>query len=142
MFHYALFLTRFLGRGLFYLFLSAMVVGALWDNGLCPFLGFILGGVIAAISIASLIKGIDLTRRLEQVRKVVIEQGPEAWGSYIPPTGLKKKQFADLALSLKSIKFSDEEMNYVVAGFSFDINNDDVIQKEEFTEWTREMIIL
>jgi hypothetical protein len=142
MFTYCLFLTRFLGRGVFYLFLSAMIVGGLWDNDMCPFLGFILGGVVAGIAILSLIKGVELTQRLESVRKVVLEQGPEAWGSYIPPTGLKKKQFQDLALSLKGVSFSEEEMNYIVAGFSQDINNDDVIQKEEFTEWTREMIIL
>ncbi len=43
-FHYALFMCRFVGRGIWYLFLSAMTVGALWDNEVSPFLGFFLGG--------------------------------------------------------------------------------------------------
>lgn len=36
---YILFLTRFMGRGCTYLFLSSMLTSALWDNNTSPFFG-------------------------------------------------------------------------------------------------------
>lgn len=61
---YALFLTRFTGRGIIYLFLGSMVFGSLWDNNISPFLGFIFSGIIAAVAIASLVFGISACRAL------------------------------------------------------------------------------
>lgn len=134
-FHYALFLTRFVGRGVWYLFLSCMVVGALWDNDVQPFLGFILGGFIGAVSVIAIYKGIRLSLKLEDVRKKVLEQGPEQWGAYIPPAGMTKNQFKELAVALKGTVFTDEELSYIVAAFSFEVRSDDLISREEFEEW-------
>lgn len=134
-FHYALFLTRFVGRGVWYLFLACMVVGALWDNDVQPFLGFILGGFIAAVAIAAIYKGIRLSLMLEDVRKKVLEQGPEQWGAYIPPAGMTKTQFKEMAVALKGTVFTDEELGYIIAAFSFEVRADDIISREEFEEW-------
>lgn len=38
-FKFCLFLTRFMGRGITYVFLGCMICGNLWDNAVAPFLG-------------------------------------------------------------------------------------------------------
>lgn len=136
-FHYALFMCRFVGRGIWYMFLSAMTVGALWDNEVSPFLGFFLGGYVFFLSIYCILYGVRLSAKLESVRQKVLEQGPEQWGAYIPPSGMTKTQFRELAVSLKGIVFTDEELVYIVNAFSFEVRSDDVISKEEFDEWAR-----
>jgi hypothetical protein len=142
-FHYALFMCRFVGRGIWYLFLSAMTVGALWDNEVSPFLGFFLGGYVFFVALYSLFYGIQLSQRLERVRQKVLEQGPEHWASYIPPYGMNKAQFSELADTLLNKKsgdrptFSEEELNYIVNAFSFEVRSDEIISKEEFDEWAR-----
>ncbi|CAD7934912.1 unnamed protein product [Amoebophrya sp. A25] len=144
MFTYALFMTRFVGRGVWYLFLASMTVGALWDNNVLPFLGFILGAYIAAVAGYSIFYGWRLSKSLEGVRVKILEQGPEQWGAYIPPDGLSKVQFRDLAASLNGVTFTDEQLGYIVAAMSFDVRSDDIISREEFEEWVRgpSMIVL
>jgi len=134
-FTYALFMTRFMGRGLWYLFLASMTVGSLWDNDVSPFLGFILGGYIAGIAIYSIIFGWNLSRKLEFLRMKIRSQGPDQWAAYVPPIGMTKVQFRDLGASLANIVFSEEELNYIVEGFSFSVRADDIISREEFEEW-------
>lgn len=133
--HYALFMTRFLGRGFWYIFLSAMQFGTLFGNDLCPFLGFIMGGWTIAVAIYSIIYGAKLSMKVEGVRRKIREQGRDQWGAYIPPNGMSKQQFRDLAASLKNIVFTEEEMTYIVAAFSFEVRSDDIISRDEFEDW-------
>lgn len=143
-FTYALFMTRFIGRGFWYLFLAAMTVGALWDNDVSPFLGFILGGYVGLVAIYSLVYGWNLSRKLEFLRMKIRSQGPDQWAAYVPPVGMTKVQFRDLGASLANIVFSDEELNYIVEGFSFSVRADDIVSREEFEEWvtSNNMMIL
>lgn len=134
-FTYALFMTRFIGRGLWYLFLGAMVVGSLWDNNVSPFLGFILGGYLGLVAIWSVIYGWQLSRKLDFLRMKIRSQGPDQWAAYVPPVGMTKVQFRDLGASLANKFFSEEELNYIVEGFSFSVRADDIISREEFEEW-------
>jgi len=134
---YARFLTRFVGRGIWYLFQGALIIGLLAENHLAPLAGFFMGGFIFLVACFSLFFGVKLTSKLEQVRKRVVEQGPEQWGAYIPPSGMTKVQFRELAATLKGIVFSDEELTYIVAAFSETVRSDDIISKEEFEEWTK-----
>lgn len=136
-FHYALFMTRFVGRGIWYLFLASMVVGALWDNDVAPFLGFILGGFIGFVAISSMIYGWRLSNKLEGIRTEVTKKGPEAWGAMVPPSGLNKMGFRDLGINLRGVSLKEEELNYIIAALSLDVRSDDVITREEFDEWAR-----
>lgn len=138
-FHYALFMTRFVGRGFWYLFLGAMTVGALWSNDVSPTLGFFLGGYIGAVAVASIVYGMKLSWKLEEVRKQIVAQDPEKWGTFIPPRGMTKGQFKEMAVAVKGLnyKFTDEELSYIVAAFSFEVKADDVISRDEFEEWCR-----
>lgn len=132
---YALFMTRFIGRGLWYIFLSAMVVGSLWDNDVSPFLGFILGSYIAGVAIYSLLYGYNMSRKLEYLRSKIRAQGPDQWSAYVPPVGMTKVQLRDLGASLANVVFTDEELTFIVEGFSFSVRSDDLISREEFEEW-------
>jgi len=136
-FHYALFMTRFMGRGFWYIFLGSMTFGALWDMNICPWLGFFMGFAMLGVAVASLFYGWRLTSKLEDVRTKVVEQGPEKWGAYIPPRGMTKVQFKEMAVALKGTVFSDEELSYIVAAFSFEVKSDDIISRDEFEEWCR-----
>jgi len=115
--------------------LSAMTIGSLWDNDVSPFLGFILGSYVGVIAIYSIIFGWNLSRKLEFLRMKIRSQGPDQWAAYVPPIGMTKVQFRDLGASLANIVFSEEELNYIVDGFSFSVRADDIISREEFEEW-------
>jgi len=136
-FHYCLFITRFCGRGLWYVFLASMVFGALYDNNIMPFIGFICGIYMFCVACFSLQYGLRLSFKLEAVRQKVVEQGPEKWGAYIPPRGMTKLQFKEMAVALKGEVFSDEELNYIITAFSFEVKADDIISRDEFEEWCR-----
>lgn len=134
-FTYGLFMTRFVGRGVWYIFLSAMVFGSLWDNEISPFLGFILGGYILGVACYSLLFGYNMTRKLEYLRGKIRAQGPDNWSAYVPPVGMTKVQLRDLGASLANVVFTDEELTFIVDGFSFSVRSDDLVSREEFEEW-------
>mmetsp|Transcript_10509 Transcript_10509/g.25672 ORF Transcript_10509/g.25672 Transcript_10509/m.25672 type:complete len:234 (+) Transcript_10509:93-794(+) len=143
-FWYGLFMTRFVGRGVWYLFLASITVGALYDNDILPMLGCILGGYVAGVAAYSIFFGWKLSSNLEAVRKKIVEQGPDQWGAYIPPNGMSKIQFRDLAASLQAITFTEEELHYIVAAMSVDVRSDGLISREEFEDWVRgpDMLVL
>lgn len=87
------------------------------------------------VAIGAIYKGVRLSLMLEEVRKKVLEQGPEQWGAYIPPAGMTKNQFKEMAVALKGTVFTDEELSYIIAAFSFEVRADDIISREEFEEW-------
>ncbi|CAD7955021.1 unnamed protein product [Amoebophrya sp. A120] len=142
--YYALFMTRFVGRGIWYLFLGSITVGALYDNDILPALGWVLGGYIMGVASYSIFYGIKLSKNLEAVRKKILDQGPEQWGAYIPPNGMSKIQLRDLASALTTVTFKDEELNYIVAGMSMDFRDDGIISQDEFEAWVRgpDMLVL
>ncbi len=63
---FCLFLTRFIGRGIAYLFLGSMVCGNLWDYSM-GFLGFIIFGFLTVIGGAAIYKGFQITKKLDMV---------------------------------------------------------------------------
>lgn len=134
---YLLFMTRFTGRGIWYLFLGTMIFASLWDLGLSPFLGFILGGYVVILGGASIFYGVQKSMKLEQVRKAVQQRGSSSGHDMCPPAGLTTSQFNEMANTLKGIKFSEEELEYIVHALSFTIKADQTVSKEEFAEWTK-----
>eukprot|EP00397_Hematodinium_sp_SG-2012_P040916 GEMP01044939.1.p1 GENE.GEMP01044939.1~~GEMP01044939.1.p1 ORF type:complete len:259 (+),score=35.95 GEMP01044939.1:107-883(+) len=134
---YLLFMTRFTGRGIWYLFLSCLIMGALFENGLCDFVGFVLGGYVAVVGLASTVKGILKSIKLERVR-VRVNQRINELAALVPPGGMTKDQFGAMATELVAdSKFTDEDLNYIVNALSFTVRSDDVISRREFAEWTR-----
>jgi len=134
---YLLFMTRFTGRGLWYVYLAGMIAGSLYDNNLCKPLGFILGGYVAVVGISSAAKGFWTSVKLERVRKRVNERINEL-ATVVPPTGMTKEQFSAMATELVSdTDFNEEDLNYIVIALSNTVRADDVISRQEFADWAR-----
>jgi len=132
---YFLFMTRFTGRGIWYLFLGTMIVASLWDLAISPFLGFILGGYVVLLGCASIFYGVSKSMKLERVRSAMLKRGNAF--ELCPPNGLSPGGFNDMSNSTSGIRFSDEELHYIFDGLSFTVRADDVVSKEEFCEWVR-----
>lgn len=132
---YFLFMTRFTGRGVWYLFLGTMIVASLWDLSINPFLGFILGGYVVLLGVASIGYGFSKSMRLEKVRSAFLARGNAL--DLCPPQGFTYDTFNDSAQQVSGIRFSPEELHYIFDAFSFTVRADDVCSKEEFCEWCR-----
>merc|ERR1719335_1763726 len=130
-----LFMTRFTGRGLWYLFLGTMIVASLWDLNISPFLGFILGGYVVILGFASIFMGVSKSMKLERVRSAMLKRGNAF--DLCPPQGLSPGAFNDMSNSMSGIRFTDEEIHYIFDALSFTVRADDVVSKEEFCEWAR-----
>jgi len=134
---YLLFLTRFIGRGVTYIFLGCMLCGSLWDNGTAPFIGFIIFGALFVIGCASIYFGYKTTKKLESVRKALLNRtGPTT--SLCPPGGLKTDKFADMAIRVQGIHFSEEELGYIANALSLTVHSDDIISQREFENWLKD----
>jgi hypothetical protein len=130
-----LFMTRFTGRGIWYLFLGTMIVASLWDLSIQPFLGFILGGYVVILGFASIFMGVSKSMKLERVRSAMLKRGNAF--ELCPPQGLSPGGFNDMSNSTSGIRFTDEELHYIFDALSFTVRADDVVSKEEFAEWVR-----
>lgn len=130
-----LFMTRFTGRGVWYLFLGTMIVATLWDLSIQPFLGFILGGYVVILGFASIFMGVSKSMKLERVRSAMLKRGNAF--ELCPPQGLSPGGFNDMSNSTSGIRFTDEELHYIFDALSFTVRADDVVSKEEFAEWVR-----
>lgn len=134
---YLLFMTRFTCRGFWYVFLGVMIIGSLWDNALCEWLGFVLGGYVLIVGFGSMWQGCSKSLKLERVRGRVNERINEL-AALVPPSGMTKEQFGAMSSELVAdSKFSEEDLNYIVNALSFTVRADDVISRREFAEWTR-----
>merc|ERR1712054_559199 len=134
---YLLFLTRFMGRGCTYIFLGCMICGSLWDNNISPFIGFVLFGALVTVGIASIVYGFKTSRKLESVRKALLNRtGPTT--SLCPPGGLRADKFADMAIRVQGIHFTEEELGYIANALSLTVHSDDVISQREFENWLKD----
>lgn len=130
---YLLFMTRFSGRGVWYLFLGCMSFGSLWDNNISPFLGFFIGGYVVALGGASIYFGVIKSLKLEKVRKAV--QGSGRGNMLCPQGGLTGPMFNELAHGISGQTFSEEEQEYVLHAMSFTVKDHPNITQEEFMHW-------
>merc|ERR1719188_213307 len=91
---FALFMTRFAGRGVWYLFLATLVFGALWDTGINWFLGAVCTVYLTVLGCVAIFKGFVMTTKLNRVRDCIKTAGHNE-ERYISrgQTGLSKDQF-------------------------------------------------
>jgi len=135
---FMLFLTRFTGRGLWYVFLGTMIWGALWDLNISWFLGFSMGLYVILLGIVSMVYGFRLSFKLDNVRKALMD------GSSKPPDcpegGFSKEQFKENVLAVHTsvgspTQFTDDEVDYIMNGLSFTATNDGLITMDEYWFW-------
>jgi len=125
-----LFLTRFTGRGIWYLFLGTMIFASLYDQDISAFFGICLGGYVGILGLVTLVFGIRLSQKLDMVRQELL-MGPKE----CPHNGYSMEGFRTLAMQVAKQDFSDDELVYIFNGLSFSPMNDGVIIPEEYKQW-------
>jgi len=140
---FVLFMTRFMGRGMWYLFLATMVFSALWDTNISWAFGGVFTLYLVVLGAIALIKGWLISNKLDKVRNILLRER-ETGGSldhYIAPTqqGLNKVQFKALIKQVTNEEelFGDDDLDYVVNALSFLPSSDGVVSREEFEYWVR-----
>ncbi|CAD7966708.1 unnamed protein product [Amoebophrya sp. A120] len=137
-FRYLLFMTRFTGRGAWYLFLATMIWASLFNLGLDPMIGFVLAAVVGALGGVSVYFGVQKSMRLEKLRKAICAKGANAVLDMVPARGLTLEEFNELAKqNVTDLTFSTEELHYISRALSFRVRHDDIISQEEFRSWTQ-----
>merc|ERR1719247_3462210 len=125
-----LFLTRFTGRGMWYLFLGTLIFAVLFDLKISYFFGICLGGYVGILGLVTLFFGVHLSPRLDQVRQeLVMNDTPP------PPSGLSTEMFRTLAAQVGKMDFTEDELTYIFNSLSFTASNDGVITPEEYKQW-------
>lgn len=135
---FALFMTRFMGRGMWYLFLATMVFGALWDTGINWFLGGVCTLYLTVLGVIAMGKGFIMSNKLNRVRDCIIQSNQSA-ERYLSRghSGLSADQFKMMMESATSEKdlFTDDEMSYVINALSFTPYNDGQVTLDELNYW-------
>jgi len=127
---FLLFMTRFTGRGMWYLFLGTMVFAAMWDLEHYYFIGFVLSGYISVLGLVVLIFGWRLSCKLNEVRKA-LQLAPVQ----CPQGGFGYEGFSELARQANQTSFTSDELVYVFNGLSFSPLNDGVLTPDEYMLW-------
>eukprot|EP00451_Oxyrrhis_marina_P001883 CAMPEP_0204270444 /NCGR_PEP_ID=MMETSP0468-20130131/18902_1 /ASSEMBLY_ACC=CAM_ASM_000383 /TAXON_ID=2969 /ORGANISM="Oxyrrhis marina" /LENGTH=270 /DNA_ID=CAMNT_0051245983 /DNA_START=65 /DNA_END=874 /DNA_ORIENTATION=- len=146
-YHFVLFLTRKVGRGIWYFFLGSLVFAALWDDSTQPFLAVVLGAYVGFVGLVALWVGYCLSKKLALAKSELLRAAgagePRAFVKQrCPPTGLNCSQFQSLLNELvqsgeKPI-FTENDMQFVSVGLcnnpqsKRDVNS---IAKEDFDRW-------
>jgi len=135
---FALFMTRFTGRGIMYLFLASLVFGALWDTGINWFLGAVSTIYLVILGVLAIGKGCIMSNKLNQVRDTIQGAGHAA-ERYVPSgqTGLSIDQLKLMVESAtnKPDLFNKDELAYVMNALSFKPNNEGHISLDELKFW-------
>jgi len=135
---FVLFMTRFTGRGMVYLFLATLVFSTLWDGGASWQLGLIFTGYLILLGIAALYKGGTMSYKLNKVREEILKSNRSA-EHYLAPSqnSLSKVQFSAMVDSVMHEQpfFGDDELDYVINALSFTPENDGKVTMEEIEYW-------
>merc|ERR1712032_48822 len=131
---FLLFMTRFMGRGMWYLFLGTMVFQALWDSGLNWFFAVVFTLYLVCLGVGALVKGWQLSQKLESVREAIVSAGQGA-EHYIGrgQSGSSKEQFRVLVEQVTNVQdlFSSDDLDYIINALSFTPYNDGQVSMEE-----------
>lgn len=133
---YLLFMTRFTGRGVWYLYLSTMIWSALYNLNVDPLLGFVGATFCAVLGVMSIFYGLQKSFKLERARQGIAALGLDAANKLCPHRGLSLTEFNDVCKRVCGFSFSGEELEYIAAALSHSIRSDDIISREEFWAWT------
>jgi hypothetical protein len=125
---FMLFLTRFTGRGIWYMYLGTMVWAALWDQDESKILGFVMALFPIIAGGIAIGKGVRLSLSLEKVRKKVLEE------QYIVNHPLSMEDFSRMC-SDRGVIFDPQDLQYVVNGLSLTAKNDGQVDVKEMQAW-------
>mmetsp|Transcript_1655 Transcript_1655/g.3624 ORF Transcript_1655/g.3624 Transcript_1655/m.3624 type:complete len:247 (+) Transcript_1655:171-911(+) len=135
---YTLFLTRFMGRGAWYMFLGTVVFATLYDTGINLILGGLFTAYLELLGAVALAKGFLMSHKLNRVRENILGSGLSA-ERYLASNqkALSIDQFAILVKSAtQEVElFTRDELEYVISAMSFTPFNDGHVSLEELQYW-------
>lgn len=142
-FRFVRFMTRFVGRGVWYMFLGTMVFASLWDLDVSPFLGVVMGGYIIILGLVAMYFGLHLSIKVNRVREVLRTQPQYAHAC--PPDGLTNHTLRDLLKSVNGFECSDDEFDYIISGLAnvhYHAHQDEKgnvikLSKEDYDNWLK-----
>jgi len=136
---FALFMTRFLGRGIWYLFMATLVFGAMCDTGINFILGSVLTLYLLVLGLVAVGKGMVLTMKLNKVRDVLMSSGKTAENFVARgQAGLSSEQFKHMVGQMTNDQnmFGDDDVSYIINALSFaPYHADGLVKLEELQYW-------
>lgn len=127
-----LFLTRFTGRGMWYLFLGTMIFASLYDLDISPFFGICLGGYVGLLGLVTFVFGFQLSSKLDRVRQALMTGEPKP----SPPQGWTQEMFKMMAQDVARVDFTEDELVYVFNSLAFEPSAEhDLINANEYSTW-------
>eukprot|EP00928_Gymnodinium_smaydae_P079530 TRINITY_DN63430_c0_g1_i1.p1 TRINITY_DN63430_c0_g1~~TRINITY_DN63430_c0_g1_i1.p1 ORF type:complete len:320 (+),score=61.88 TRINITY_DN63430_c0_g1_i1:67-1026(+) len=139
-YRFGLFMTRFTGRGAWYIFLGTHAWVALYDDQIATWLAVLLTTYLVLLGIAALVKGYMLSDKLQGVRRSLMEshRGVESYMN--ASTGyMTKEQFHHMvtAVTNQPDLFNEDELNYVLNALSFRPDPAERLKMEELDYWVQ-----
>lgn len=108
-----LFMTRFLGRGVWYLFLGTLVYFQFWENDVSPFLGFFFSAYIIILAGVSIFFSVKISMKLDKIRNKLntdLKDNRPHWGN----NGLTKGMFLKMVEdNCPNQRITEDEWVYV-----------------------------
>ncbi|KAF4715623.1 hypothetical protein FOZ63_025841, partial [Perkinsus olseni] len=108
---YFAFLTRFTGRGIWYIFLGTMTFATLWDNQIWYLGAVLLGFYVFLIGVFATVMGAMKSRKLD--RNANCEQMFNSYARSSPQEGMTAEEF-DLLSQVAGISFRPDELTFVL----------------------------
>lgn len=106
------FLTRYIGRGIMFLFLGSMTTATLWDRNVSAFLSIVLGLFVTVVGIVSIVMGAIVATKVNKLKKNITMDSI--------PQSMDRMQFKSYCKEKCKIAFTDEEMEHVFFALSTD----------------------
>jgi len=134
---FVLFMTRFTGRGVWYLFLATMVFSELYDAGVNGFLGAVCTLYLVILGGLAIFKGVVMTQKLQRVREAIIDSG-KGVEHFIArgQTGLSREQFKAMVLNVTNEEpFTPDEVDYVMSALAFTPEQPGHVTVDECAYW-------
>lgn len=138
---FLLFMTRFTGRGLWYLFLATMCFEALWDDEICGWLGVIVAGFLIILGGGAIYKGYTLSKKLDAVKQALVSQNKQPRdlfpGNHQQLSKDHFKALIENAMRTQPtpVMFSEEDLAYIINALAFTPRDEQVLGIEEFEYW-------
>mmetsp|Transcript_36977 Transcript_36977/g.81212 ORF Transcript_36977/g.81212 Transcript_36977/m.81212 type:complete len:249 (-) Transcript_36977:78-824(-) len=138
-FKFVLFMTRFTGRGMWYLFLGSLVYVSLVDEEIAVVVGLIFVFYLVCLGVFALVKGIHLSRSLHRVQQDILNAGRGSQPEQYFPRGqnLSKEQFKALIVqnTNRPDLFTDDEYDFIINALAFKPRTIAEVTPEEWMYW-------
>eukprot|EP00929_Paragymnodinium_shiwhaense_P053201 TRINITY_DN26631_c0_g2_i1.p1 TRINITY_DN26631_c0_g2~~TRINITY_DN26631_c0_g2_i1.p1 ORF type:complete len:406 (-),score=89.01 TRINITY_DN26631_c0_g2_i1:77-1294(-) len=136
-FTFMMLVTRFTGRGMWYLFMASASWVVLYDSDICWMIGIAITIFLYLLGFASMAKGYYLSRKLHAVREMILDskRGAE---SFITrgEEGMSKDQFSQMVFKVTSqAPFTEAEYDYILTALAWKHRHQAHVTFEEFEYW-------